>query len=595
MTQARLRILGTTDLHMQLTGSGRMSRGLTHLATHIEALRNDGIETVLLDNGDFMQGTPLADHLVHNRDGPHPMAQAMNALRYDAVGLGNHEFNYGISPLRQVIDDFDMPVVCANVRTGPDTTLTDPWTLIERTLICDDGTERTLKIGIVGFVPPQIVDWDYPRLKGEVESDDIIAAALTHTPAMMRAGADMIVALCHSGIGEAEHKNRMENAALPLAGLRTINVLLAGHTHDQFPGPFPSKSSKVDAVRGALHGKPTVMAGFSGSHLGVIDLTLTWEGDTCQIASFKSTLKAATEVAPQPEFDAMLQKRLAVPRERTAARMGEPVARTTASMNSFFTSIGIDPSLDLFAAVHLDAARPFLEASSYGALPVIAAVTSFRAGGRSGPENYLAMSKGAIRRGDVLSICPFHNTLCVLVRRGWQLRKWLNHGARFFNRIHAGRADQSLINPDFPAYHFDRLIGLDYTYDLGQPVQSDPLDSNGRLGDMMYQGRKLEDDDLCVVVTNSFRANGGGGGLGPLAFGDILYSSEATLEVLVSDYLRARETFTPKPKSHFSFAPMAETSVIFPSSPLATQEDAPPGIKALGIQETGFSHFKLTL
>ena len=116
---------------------------------------------------------------------------------------------------------------------------------------------------------------------------------------MRAAGADVIIALCHSGIGGEAHTPGMENAAIPLAGIDGIDVVLTGHTHEQFPGHDRAANDVVDPVAGTLHGKPAVMAGFYGNRLGMVDLHLRWENGAWHIARYRVTLEKGEDEAPQ--------------------------------------------------------------------------------------------------------------------------------------------------------------------------------------------------------------------------------------------------------------------------------------------------------
>jgi len=277
LVSSRLRIMETTDLHMQLDAFDYLRDatgqryGLAGLEPVIANARAEGIETVLCDNGDFLQGNPLADLLAADTSGAiHPIIGAFNALNYDVITLGNHEFNYGLKRLLEVLNHAEAHVVSANLRTSPRTLLINPWTIITRQLHCSDGSVRPIRVGVIGFVMPKVEKWDCIDPSEPIFSDDVVEAARTALPSLKRAKADIIVALCHSGIGSAQHVNGMENAAIPLSAIPEIDVLLTGHTHDVFPDPDFAHLAEADTIKGTLNGTPTVMAGSYGSHLGLI-------------------------------------------------------------------------------------------------------------------------------------------------------------------------------------------------------------------------------------------------------------------------------------------------------------------------------------
>ena len=190
---ARLRILETTDLHMHLLDYDYFADqkdenyGLIRLLDLITKLRSNPDQTSLLfDNGDFIQGNPLADYLAAKDDDQitHPIINAFNALEYDAVTLGNHEFNYGLPFLRQSLSKASFPIVCANIDDAHDPPLAQDYLILNRELACTDGTTQSIKIGVVGFVTPKITEWDHDALNGKLTTEDIVDCAIRFIPKM---------------------------------------------------------------------------------------------------------------------------------------------------------------------------------------------------------------------------------------------------------------------------------------------------------------------------------------------------------------------------------------------------------------------------
>ena len=280
-----LRILATTDMHMNVLPydyladrpSGR--GGLARTASLIARRRAEVDNCLLLDNGDFLEGTPLGDFAARRTAGmdrPHPAIAAMNALAYDAAALGNHDFSFGLAFLRGATDRARFPVLAANlhVRRGRGFA---PYAIVDRSLRDVAGRQVPMRIGLVGFLPPQTAEWDRD-LSSDLICDDIVATAGRIVPQMRRAGAQIVIALAHTGIGDPAARPGMENAATALAATPGIDAVIAGHTHQVFPGRDFRAIPGIDPQRGTLAGKPAVMAGFGGSHLGVIDLRLRRDG-----------------------------------------------------------------------------------------------------------------------------------------------------------------------------------------------------------------------------------------------------------------------------------------------------------------------------
>ena len=286
--QIKLRVMGTTDVHMHLLAYDYyqdkpvQEYGLARTATLIKAARAEQPNNLLFDNGDLLQGNPLGDYVARIKPlqpgQVHPAFKVMKALGYDAANVGNHEFNYGLPFLRAALATAAFPYVSANVLqdSGPDKgqPAFKPYVILERRFKDEAGQEQRLKVGVIGFVPPQIMQWDRANLAGRVAPRDIPQTARELVPRMRAEGADVVVVLAHSGFEFGETVFFAENTVARLAEVPGVSAIVFGHSHGEFPGRFFNRHPKVDLERGTINGVPAVMAGFWGSHLGVIDLVL---------------------------------------------------------------------------------------------------------------------------------------------------------------------------------------------------------------------------------------------------------------------------------------------------------------------------------
>ncbi|MBT8408811.1 MAG: metallophosphoesterase, partial [Alphaproteobacteria bacterium] len=309
--QAHLRIMETTDLHVHVFPYDYYSDrpidtvGLARTASIVEEIRAEATNSMLLDNGDLIQGNPMGDYIAYERgmkDGDlHPIVEAMNVVGFDAATIGNHEFNYGLDFLLKSTAGADFPWVLSNIATKQgaaprdDTTLYKPYVILDRTLTDGSGQEYQIKVGIIGFTPPQVMNWDRRHLEGNVQARDIVETARAWVPEIKEAGADIIIALSHSGIGPDAHTDGMENASVPLAAVDGIDAIMTGHHHLVFPGPKYETTAAVDPEAGTLHGKPATMGGFWGSHLGLIDLMLETDGGAWKVVSFESSTRPISQ------------------------------------------------------------------------------------------------------------------------------------------------------------------------------------------------------------------------------------------------------------------------------------------------------------
>lgn len=589
---ARVRILETTDLHMQLLGYDYFADhptpdlGLVPLACVIETYRADPYATTFLfDNGDFLQGNPLAEHAIYDApsDMPNPMITAFNALSYDAVALGNHEFNYGIDVLNRVITDAAFPVVCANITQTDGTPVAPPYAIIEKGVMCSDGQSRPIKVGVFGVVTPQILRWDKAILDGKLTAQDIVQAADRCTRQMRDAGADIIVALCHSGIGAEEWSSHMENAAITLAALPEVDVVLLGHTHDQFPDPRAQNTRIVDHDKGTIHGKPSVMAGFYGSHLDVIALDLTWSKNGWRIAQSKSKLHP-----PNPTCNTALQRSLtqAVDQAHQATReqIKQPIATSRVSLNSHFSTTAPDLTLELLADAQINHMQRASLGTSWQDIPVLAVAAPFRVGGRGGPNHFIDIAAGPMTLRDAAAFYPFTNTLYGVRRSGAQIKTWLEKVALYFNKIRPNETAQPLINPDIPPYDFDVIYGLTYAFDLSR--------NHNRVVYLCHNGVPVADTDQFIVATNSYRANGGGNFFVSEP-DDIAYVSVDTTRNILIDCMRKIQVLDRVPREVWRFAPIEGAAAWFTSN-AAARPPVGRNIRPSGKTRDGFGIFTLT-
>ena len=242
----KLRVLETTDLHVNvsltiITGTPPTTRWDWPARPPCSKPHGAKSRTRLLfDNGDLIQGSPLGDYTAYRRGmkngDVHPMVAAMNALPYDCGTVGNHEFNYGLEYMANSLATAKFPIVCANLLDSNGRHMLKPWLVLDREFVDEAGVKQAVKVGVIGFVPPQIMQWDKANLDGKASTIDIVDAAEKHVPDLKKAGAEIVVALCHSGIAGGERKGGEENAALHLAKVDGIDVILTGHQHFVFPG-----------------------------------------------------------------------------------------------------------------------------------------------------------------------------------------------------------------------------------------------------------------------------------------------------------------------------------------------------------------------
>lgn len=611
----KLRILETTDLHVNIMpydyyrDAADDTVGLTRTATLVKAARTEAKNSLLFDNGDLIQGSPLGDYVAYRRGmkkgDVHPMVAAMNTLSYDCGTLGNHEFNYGLEFLENSLGEAKFPLVCANVIKANGETLRKPWLVLEREFTDESGATQTLKVGVIGFVPPQIVQWDKAHLDGKATTIDIVDAATRHVPDLRKAGADIVVALCHSGIAGGERKGGEENAALHLAKVDGIDVILTGHQHFTFPGGKEFNDIPgVDVKAGTLHGKPAVMAGFWGSHLGLIDLELTRDGNAWKVANFRTEARPIYDrvdrkVVPKAETDALVAAAVTADHEATLKYVREPVGTTTVPIHSYYSLVADDASVKIVADAQAWYVADLLKTTSYKDLPLLSAAAPFKAGGRGGPNYYTEIKPGPLAIKDMADIYIYPNTIRAVKVTGAQVREWLERSAGIYNRIDPAKSgEQDLINSTFPAYNFDVIAGVQYRID---PTEASRYDNNGkvvdpnahRIKDLTYNGKPVADDQVFIVATNNYRAGGGGNFPGNDGTTIVLEAPDLTRDAIMR-YIVERKEVSPRADGSWSLVTPSTASVVFTTGPNAVAYQ-PAGIRIekVGDAPEGFIKYRI--
>lgn len=306
-----LRIIETTDLHAALVNYDYYQTkvdnniGLVKTASLIHQARSEAVNSLLFDDGDHLKGNPLGEYLVRIRGiqkgKVHPVYRAFNYLKYDAIAVGNHEFNYGIKFLNRVLKGVKMPVVNANVYSfKKNKPFFKPYVILKRSVVDKQGMEHELNIGVIGFMPPQIMRWDKANLEGKVIARPIVESAKEFVPRMKVEGADMIIALAHTGIDSEPYHPETENAVYYLSDIPEIDVILAGHSHSVFPGPAFKDLPRVNIDEGKIKGKPVVMAGAFGSRLGIIDLELEVKDGKWKVVNSTSFTRSIADETGNP-------------------------------------------------------------------------------------------------------------------------------------------------------------------------------------------------------------------------------------------------------------------------------------------------------
>lgn len=616
-----LRLIETTDIHANYVNYDYYQDketndfGLIKTAELIKQARKEVKNSLLFDNGDLIQGTPLADYIAKVdvlQDGEtHPAYKVMNLIEYDAANIGNHEFNYGLKFLQTSLKGAKFPYINSNVyvddkdkNPANDKNFFKPYVLLDRMVEDEKGIKHPLKVGVIGFVPPQIMQWDKANLQGKVIAKDIVETANKFVPEMKAKGADIIVAIPHSGIGSIENGYMKEDATYDLSKIDGINAIMFGHSHGIFPSEEYAGIADVDIAKGTINGVSAVMPGFWGNHLGIIDLKLEKREGKWVVMSGQSEARSIVDEEGNPVVarDEKLFHAVESDHEDTLDYIRGPVGKTTAPINSYFSQVQDDPSIQIVNNAQRWYVEKHIEGTEYDGIPVLSAGAPFKAGTRGEVTYYTDIPSGTIAIKNVADLYLYPNTLSAVLVNGAQVKEWLEKSAGQFNQINpSSTAEQPLVNMDYRSYNFDVIDGISYQINVSKPARYDKEGKivnvkYNRIQNITYNGKTVKSDQKFIVATNNYRANGGGKFPG-LDGNNVVIASPDENRQIVIDYIREQGTINPSADGNWSFAPIVgKASITFETSPIARNYlKNLTGVTYLETLKNGFGKYQIDL
>ena len=618
-----LRILETSDLHSNMMDfdyykdTTTEKFGLVRTASLINAARGETVNSVLVDNGDLIQGSPLGDYMAAKglkKGDIHPVYKALNTLDYAVGNLGNHEFNYGLDYLHMALSGAKFPYVNANIIDAKtNKPLFTPYVIKETVVKDKDGKEQTLRIGYIGFVPPQIMTWDKTNLEGKVTVQDITETARHYVPEMRKQGADLVVVIAHSGLSSDPYHAMAENSVYYLSEVPGVDAILFGHAHAVFPGKDFANIKGVDLEKGTLNGIPAVMPGMWGDHLGVVDLVLNNDSGAWKVTSSKAQARpiydSVAKKALVPE-DAKLVEVLKHDHDATREFVSKPIGKSSDNMYSYLALVQDDPTVQVVNNAQLAYVEKYIQGDpDLANLPVLSAAAPFKVGGRKNdPASFVEVEKGQLTFRNAADLYLYPNTLVVVKATGKEVKEWLECSAGQFNQIDVNSTKpQSLINWDgFRTYNFDVIDGVDYQIDVSQPARYDGEcqmvnPKAERIKGLTFKGKPIDPNATFLVATNNYRAYGGkfaGTGDSHIAFA----SPDENRSVL-ANWITASKEIHPAADNNWRLAPIhsnQKLDIRFETSPgekaaAFIKEKGQYPMKNVGTDEIGFAIYQLDL
>ncbi|MBG0565707.1 bifunctional metallophosphatase/5'-nucleotidase [Actinoplanes aureus] len=534
----RLTVLGTSDTHgnvynwdyykdAEYDDSAHNDVGVAKLAALVNKLRAEATGPVLvLDAGDTIQGTPLATYYakqepITSTGEKHPMARAMNVLNYDAVTLGNHEFNYGLPLLNLWIRQLGFPALAANaisVKTGKPAFT--PY-VIKKVSVGRHGP--ALRVGILGLTNPGSAIWDRANVEGKLEFTDMIASAAKWVPIMRARGADIVLISAHGGdSGTSSYGPELPNenpTALIAEQVPGIDAILFGHAHREVPERFVVNLKTGEEV---LLSEPSRW----GQRLTKMDFDLVREKGRWKITTKAATTLNTNTVEADPKVLAVVRKQ----HEKTVAYVNQVVATSTETLSAATSRYQDTPILDYINKVQTDTVTAALAGTEYASLPVLSIAAPF--------SRTAVFPQGEVKIKDVAGLYIYDNTLEAVVLTGAEVKAYLEYSAKYFVTLapDAPVNPETISDPAVPDYNYDVFSGVDYDVDIAQPVGS-------RITRLQIGGVDVAPDARFVVAVNNYRRSGGGSFPGIVK--TQVYNAQQEIRQLLIDWAQAKGQIDP--------------------------------------------------
>ncbi|MGW7403721.1 bifunctional metallophosphatase/5'-nucleotidase [Streptomyces sp. NPDC054833] len=538
-----LTVMGTTDLHghvfnwdyfknAEYADKAGNAQGLSRISTLVNQIRAEKgrCNTLLLDAGDTIQGTPLTYYYakvdpITAKGGPvHPMAQAMNAIGYDAAALGNHEFNYGIETLRKFEEQCHFPLLGANAVDAKSLKPAFPPYFIKKFQV---PGAPTVKVAVLGLTNPGIAIWDKAYVQGKLAFPGLEEQAAKWVPKLRAMGADVVVVSAHSGSsGTSSYGDQLpyveNSAALVAQQVPGIDAILVGHAHLEIP---ELKVTNAKTGKTVVLSEPLAFA----ERLSVFDIELVFGRGRWTVESVSSKVLNSNTVADDPKITKLLTDEHA----KVVEYVNQVVGSATETLTTVDARYKDAPIIDLINKVQEDVVKAALAGTEYAALPVVSQASPF--------SRTSEIPAGKVTIRDLSSLYVYDNTLVAKLLTGAQIRAYLEYSAEYFVQTAADAAVdvEKLTNANNrPDYNYDYVSGFQYEIDIAQAAGS-------RIKNLTYNGAVLDDAQQFVFAVNNYRANGGGA-FPNVASAKELWSESTEIRTRIAEWVTAKGVLDPK-------------------------------------------------
>lgn len=531
----KLRLMYTTDIHGQVTDydyetNKTVNQGLSRVYTLMKEARKEvGDNYMTFDVGDSIMD--YATDFIYGQDSTakQPVYDAMTKIGYDAVTLGNHDFDYGYEYIVNQLETSGLMKKCilSNVTSAVNGKYVfgKENTIIEKKVTDEEGNVQTVKVGIFGLTPPSMSSRT-ESLKSTLTSEDMIVTAKREAALLKGKGADIIIALAHSGYGVEEPANRNANVVYALTKIPEIDVILAGHQHVYYPNSSRDAFYKfpgTDRETGLINGKRVIILKNSCAALGVVDLNLkVSSGGNVELESSDYEFRKVTsKVASDKEIAATMGTWDTKIKSYTSEKIGE-----TADGERWTNYAALLEDTETIQVVH-DAEMGYASryiannAPQYKDYPVISMAKYVKYGSQSA-EDYVDIS-GDVTKGMLQYFANYHGYVYIYEITGKQLREYLEWGVSLYQTNYKSKeatwddmvvseyinngVGESILQDAFLTNWSTFYVwnGIEYVVDNTVEPRYDStgnqIADTNRIVSMTYNGNEITDDQRFVLCT----------------------------------------------------------------------------------------------
>lgn len=541
----QLAIFETSDLHCYIVPydyyNDKKSEffGLAKTATVIKKYQKIYKNNILVDNGDLIQGNALSDFVSRYKplenDKIHPIFKVMNYLKYDVATVGNHDFNYGLDFLKKVTSKANFPYICSNIYLydeNKENNIGNP--IYPETYILEKKLDShvSIKIGFIGVAPPQILIWDKHILDNKIVIQDIVESTKKHATKLKKEGADIVVVLAHSGILPIKYVKGSENAVYELTKIKNVDAVFSGHAHNVFPGGkvFQNlEKHEIENEIGKVNNKPVAMPGALGSHLGIIRFNLEIKNKKWKIKQSFSEVINVKESEADSNIVSLIQEE----NKNVLTYIRSEVGKSNVHFNSWFSTLGNSFTSQFIQKVAIEFAAKKLKGTKWEKTPLLCSFAPLNTGTHG--SSFINIPKGPLAIKDISNLYPYDNEVKVLLINGAQIKEWLEFSAQTFHQVDThSKSEIFLLNPLFPSFNFDCIFGITYEIDITQPL-------GNRIHNILFNNKKIKQNQLFGIVTNNYRAAGGGNFPNTNKLKIILDSTELYRNILIEKVKKTKE------------------------------------------------------